>query len=50
MVKLDSKILRYGRFKILAQACPVLGDGIGPELFVSSLYISVGIKIKFFEI
>ena len=38
------KIVSYGHFKIPAQECIGLGDGIDPELFVSSLYISVAIK------
>ena len=43
MFKSDQQILSYGRFKILAHACPKWGDGIDPQLFVSSLYISVAI-------
>ena len=34
----------WSKTKIIAQACPGWGDGIGPEFFVSSLYISVAIK------
>ena len=49
MYKSDHKILSYGHFKILAQACPGRGDGIDPEFFVSSLYISVSIEVKFFN-
>ena len=49
MFKLDSKILSYGHFKILAQACPGWGDGIDPEFFVLSLYISVAIKVRFLK-
>ena len=49
MFKSDRKILSYGRFKILAQACPKWGDGIDPEFFVSSLYISVAIKVRFLK-
>ena len=49
MFKLDHKILSYGHFKILAQACPEWGDGIDPEFFVSSLYISVAIKVRIFK-
>ena len=40
MFKSDGKILSYGRFKILAQACPEWGDGTDPEFFVSSCFIS----------
>ena len=46
MFKSDHKILIYGHFKILAQACPGKGDGIDPEFFVSLLYISVAIKVR----
>ena len=50
MFKSDQQILNYGRFKILAHACPELewSDGTDPQFFVSSLYISVAIKVKFF--
>ena len=44
MFKSDQQIVSYGHFKILAHACPERGDGIDPQLFVSSLYISVAIK------
>ena len=49
MYKSDYKILSYDCFKILAQACRGGGDGIDPEFFVSSLYISVAIKIRFLK-
>ena len=49
MFKLDHKILSYGHFIILAQACPEGGDGIDPEFFVSSLCISVAIKGRFLK-
>ena len=49
MFKLDGKILSYDRFKIFAQACPEWGDGTDPEFFVSSLYISVAIKVRFLK-
>ena len=49
MFKSDYKILSYGHFKILAQACPRWGDGIDPDFFVSSLYISVAIKVTFLK-
>ena len=49
MFKSDCKILRYGCFKVLAQACPGWGDGIDPEFFASSLYISVSITVRFFK-
>ena len=49
MFKSDSKILSYGHFKILAQACPEWGDGTDPEFFVSLLYISVAIKVRFLK-
>ena len=49
MFKSDNKILSYGRFKILVQACPGWGDGIDPDFFVSSLYISVAIKVRFLK-
>ena len=49
MFKSDRNILSYGRFKIFAQACPEWGDGTDPEFFVSSLYISVAIKVRFFK-
>ena len=39
-----------GHFKILAQACPEWGDGINPEFFVSSLYISVAIKVRYWNL
>ena len=45
----DDKILSYGRFKILVQACPGWGDGNDPDFFVSSLYISVAIKVRFLK-
>ena len=32
------------KLNIITQACPGWGDGIDPETFVSSLYISVAIK------
>ena len=44
MFKSDHKILSYNHFKIIAQADLGWGDGIDPEFFVSSLYISVAIK------
>ena len=47
MFKSDIKILSYGRFKILVQAYPRWGDGIDPDFFVSSLYISFAIKVRF---
>ena len=50
MFKSDHKILSYGHFKILAQACPGWGDGIDPDIFVSSLYISVAIKVSFWNL
>ena len=50
MFKLDCIILSYGRFKILAQECPGWGDGIDLEFFVSLLYISVDIKVRFFTV
>ena len=49
MFKSDRKILSYGCFKILAQACPEWGDGTDTEFFVSSLYISVAIKVRFLK-
>ena len=49
MFKSDHKILSYGHFKILEQACPGWGDGTDPEFFVSSLYISVAIKVRFLK-
>ena len=49
MFKSDCKILSYGSLKILAQACPDRGDGTDPEFFVSSLYISVAIKVRFLK-
>ena len=49
MFKSDCKIAIYGRFEILAQACPRRSDGIDPEFFVSSLYISVAIKVRFLK-
>ena len=36
-------------FKILAQECTGWGDGIDPELFVSSLHISVAIKASLYD-
>ena len=49
MFKSDHQLLSYGRFKILAQACPGRGDGIDQEVFVSSLYISVAIEVRFLK-
>ena len=49
MFKSDHNILSYGLFEILAQACPGWGDGTDPEFFVSSLYISVAIKVRFLK-
>ena len=49
MFKSDNKILSYGHFKILVQACPGSGDGNDPDFFVSSLYISVAIKVMFLK-
>ena len=49
MFKSDHHILSYGRFKILAHACPGGSDGIDPQFFVSSLYISVAIKVRFLK-
>ena len=49
MCKSDCTILSYGHFKILAQACPEWGDGTNPDFFVSSLYISVAIKVRFLK-
>ena len=46
MFKSDCKIRTYDH---LAQAYPGWGDGINPELFVSSLYILVAIKVRFFK-
>ena len=49
MFKSDHQILSYGRFKIPAQACPEWGDGTDPDFFVSSLHISVAIKVRFLK-
>ena len=49
MFKSDHTILSYGRFNILAQACPERGDGTDPEFFVSFLYSSVAIKVRFLK-
>ena len=49
MFKSDNKILSYGHFKILVQACAGWGDGIDPDFFVSSLYISVAIEVRFLK-
>ena len=49
MYKSDCHIGSYGRFLILAPACSWWGDVIDPEFFVSSLYISVGIKVRFLK-
>ena len=49
MFKSDNKILSYGHFKILVQAFAGWGDGIDPDFFVSSLYISVAIKVRFLK-
>ena len=49
MFKSDKKILSYGHFKILVQACPGWGDGIDPDFFLSSLYILVAIKVSFLK-
>ena len=49
MFKSDSKLLSYGRFEILVQACPGRGDGIDREHFVSSLHISVAIEVRFLK-
>ena len=46
MCKSDNKLLSYGRFKILVQACPGLGDGIDPDFlfhcFISQLLLKLG--------
>ena len=46
MFKSDDKILSYGRFKILVQACPRWGDGIDPDFlfyrFISQLLLKLG--------
>ena len=46
MFKSDCNILRYGCFKIIAQACPGWGDGIDPEFlfhcFISQLLLKLG--------
>ena len=44
MFKSGCKIVSYSHFKILAQECTGWGDGIDPEFFVLSFYISVAIK------
>ena len=49
MCKSHNTILSYGRFKILVLACPGWGDGNDPDFFVSSLYISVAIKVRFLK-
>ena len=49
MFKSENKILSYGHFKILDQECPGWGDGIDPDFFVSSLYISVAIEVRFLK-
>ena len=49
MFKSDQKILNDGHFKILAHTCPDGGDAIDPQFFVSSLYISVAIKVRFLK-
>ena len=50
MFKSDCKILSYGRFKILAQACPEWGDGTDPEFFVSSLISQLLLKLVFWNL
>ena len=50
MFKLGCKILSYGHFKILVKECTGWGDGIDPELFLSSLYISVAIKASLLKL
>ena len=49
MFKSEHNILSYCCFKILAQACLGLNDGIDPEFLVSLLYISVAIKGRFLK-
>ena len=49
MFKSECKILSYGHFNIPAQACHARGDGIDREFFVSSLCISVAIKVRFLK-
>ena len=49
MFKSDHQILSYGHIKILAHSFPGWGDGIDPEFFVSLLYISVAIKVRFLK-
>ena len=39
----------WSQTKIISQGCPRWGDGIDPEFFVSSLYISVPINVRFFK-
>ena len=48
MFKSDCNIVSYGHFEILAR--PGKGDDIDLEFFVSSLYISVAIKVRFFKL
>ena len=45
----DNKIRSYGHFKILVQACPGEVMVMIQIFFVSSLYISVAIKVKFLK-
>ena len=49
MFKSDCKIQSYGRFKNSRTRIPRDGDGTDPEFFVSSLYISVAIKVRFLK-
>ena len=49
MFKSKHNILSYCCFKILAQACLGLNDGIDPEFLVSLLYVSVTIKCRFLK-
>ena len=49
MVKSDHKILSYGHFKIPAQASPSEVMVLIQNFFVSSLYISVAIEVRFLK-
>ena len=49
MLKLDNKILSYGRFKILVKHALGKVMVLIQIFFVSSLYISVAIQVRFLK-
>ena len=50
MFKSEYKILSYGHFKILVQACPRWGDGIDPDFFVHCFISQLLLKLDFWNL